>query len=131
VAERRCALRLTRRYDASPAEVWRALTDPESLGRWLSSREVGSLDAEAELELALGEDEPVTVRVRERELGRVLELDWDADGDPSTVRFELRPDGQGGTLLVLDHGRLDERVGMRYMDGWVKALERLRGRLDP
>ena len=107
------------------------MTDPDSLRRWLSSHEVRPLDAEAELELALGEDEPVTVRVRERQDGRVLELDWDTGGDPSTVRFELRPDGQGGTLLVLDHVRLDERVGMRYMDGWVKALERLRGRLGP
>src|SRR2546428_51244 len=31
----RCAVRLTRRYAAGPAEVWRALTEPDSIERWL------------------------------------------------------------------------------------------------
>jgi len=55
-----CELRLTRRYDATPAEVWAALTEPESLERRLA-----------------------------------------ADGE--------------GTLLVLDHRRIDERFGMTYI----------------
>jgi uncharacterized protein YndB with AHSA1/START domain len=111
--------------------VWLALTEPDSLRRWLTPAEVGPLSPGAELELSLGGDEPVTARVREVEPGRVLELEWDVGRDPSTVRFELRPDGEGGTMLVLDHARMDEPVGMRNMGRWVEALERLQRRLEP
>jgi uncharacterized protein YndB with AHSA1/START domain len=34
-AEGHCAVRLTRRYPEPPAEVWEALTEPDSLARWL------------------------------------------------------------------------------------------------
>ena len=36
MSEERCAARFTHRYDAALAEVWRALTEPESLTRWLA-----------------------------------------------------------------------------------------------
>ena len=124
-------MRLTRRYGVPPEEVWRALTEPDSLSRWLSPHDGGPLEAGAELELALGEEAPVTARVQELERDRVLELEWDAARDPSTVRFELRPDGEGGTVLVLDHSRIDERIGMRYMERWAQALDRLRRRVAP
>jgi uncharacterized protein YndB with AHSA1/START domain len=130
VVESRCSLRLTRRIAAPPEEVWRALTEPESLRRWLAPRAEGGLESAAELDLALGSGEPIVARVREVEHARVLELDWDVGGDPSTVRFELRPDGRGGTVLVLDHARIDERVGMRYLDEWARAIERLQRRLE-
>ena len=122
--------RIVRDYRHSPAKVWRALTEPDSLRRWLAPRAEGGLERGAELDLALGNGEPVVARVREVEHQRVLELDWDVGGDPWTVRFELRPDGRGGTVLVLDHARIDERVGMRYLDEWVRAIERLQRRLE-
>lgn len=64
-------------------------------------------------------------RVREVEVGSVLELDWNFAGEePSVVRFELEPDGDG-TLLVLDHHRIDEPVGMAYIQRWSRAFARL------
>ena len=125
MAEGQCSVRVTRRIAAPPDEVWAALTEPESLRRWLSPGGAGGLEPGADLELALGDEAPVRVRVRHLDPGRALELDWDTDADPSAVRFELEPDGAGGTRLVLDHSRLDERVGMRYMRHWPEALERL------
>ena len=99
-----CSLRLTRRYAEPPAEVWRALTEPASLGRWLRP----------------GFDVPQT----EVEPGWVLELDWRPPGEePSVVRIELTPDG-AGTILVLDHARIDARVGMQAMRFWIGALTR-------
>ena len=130
MADGECSLRLTRRIAAPPEEVWQALTDPESLHRWHSPPVGGPLEPGAELELAFGDDEPVVALVRELERELVLELDWDTGHDPSTVRFELRPDGEGGTVLVLDHSRIDERFGMRYLDRWVAALDRLQRRFD-
>ena len=103
-----CALRFTRHYDASPAVVWAALTEPGSLARWLGPL-AGSLDG----------------CVRASEAGRFLELDWEPPGEqPSVVCFELRANG-AGTVLVLDHRRIDARRGMRTMRLWERHLEQL------
>jgi uncharacterized protein YndB with AHSA1/START domain len=98
-----CALRLTRRYSAPPAEVWLALTDPDSVARWLGR--------------------PLGVVLRE-EPPHLLELDWSGEGEPaSTVRFELS-DADGGTLLVLDHRGIAAPRGMAAMGFWTRALDR-------
>jgi uncharacterized protein YndB with AHSA1/START domain len=103
-----CALRLTRYYAAAPDVVWAALTEPASRTRWLGPI-AGTLDA----------------RVRAAEPERLLELDWAPPGEPpSIVRFELRADG-AGTELVLDHRRLDARLGMRALRLWEGHLSRL------
>ena len=98
-----CALRLTRRYAAPPAEVWLALTDPESVARWLG-RPLGAV---------IREDPP-----------HLLELDWSTAGEPaSTVRFELSA-ADGGTLLVLDHRGIAAPRGMAAMGFWTRAFDR-------
>jgi uncharacterized protein YndB with AHSA1/START domain len=100
----RCAVRLTRRYAEAPAEVWRALTEPESLARWLRP----------------GFDVPQLV-----DPGRVLELEWCPPGEePSRVRVELTPEGNG-TLLVLDHARIEAERGMGAIGFWTGAVSRL------
>lgn len=97
-----CSLRLIRRYDEPPADVWRALTEPESLDRWLRPG--------------------FPVPQREVEAERVLELDWRPPGEePSVVRIELAPDGSG-TTLVLDHARIEAVRGMAAMRFWFAAL---------
>ena len=103
-----CSLRVTRYYDASPAEVWATLTDPGSLARWLGPM------ADA-----------LRANVRSLEAERLLEVDWAPPGEErSVVQFELRPDGVG-TVLVLDHRRIDARRGMRAMSSWEHHLQRL------
>ncbi len=121
-----CAVRLTRRYAATPAEVWRALTDGDSLARWLADVVEIELVAGGALVLALpAGGGRIDARVRAIEAGSVLELDWSYAGeDTSVVRFELEPDGDG-TLLVLDHRRIDEPVGMAYIQRWSRAIARL------
>jgi hypothetical protein len=94
-------LRITRRYDASPDEVWASL---RSLDRWLAP--------------------PPGVTVANEEAGRLLELHWRPDGEPpSLVRMELREDG-ARTLLVLEHLQIEAIRGMRYMQVWMRAVER-------
>lgn len=101
VPDERCSLRVTRRYAAPAEEVWRALTDGRSLARWLGSA---------------WPSEP-----REVEEGRVLEVDWPG---ASLVRVELREDG-AGTVLTLDHDRIEAAAGMRAIGLWSGALDRL------
>jgi hypothetical protein len=110
VSDERSALRFTRRYTASIDEVWAALTEPESTARWLGS--------------------PTDGVARTVEPGRVLELDWARPGEAeSLVRFELSAEGSG-TLLILEHTRLDADVCMRYMTFWEPRLRRLGDGLD-
>ena len=71
----------------------------------------------------------VEARVREIEPGQVLELDWRYGGEePSIVRFELSEDGEE-TVLVLEHSRIDESLGMAYIARWTGAVERLGERI--
>ena len=106
MAEEHAALRFTRRYSASLDEVWRALTEPGAVSRWL------------------GPPADVEARMRTVESGRVLELDWKRRGESdSLVRFELAPDG-AGTVLVVDHSLLDARVCMGYLGFWAPHLDR-------
>jgi uncharacterized protein YndB with AHSA1/START domain len=119
-----CEVRYTRYYRAAPDEVWAALTEPESLARWLAPTGEVALRRGGPFELRL-DGETMKGRVRAVEPSRLLELDWaTGDEEPSIVRFELTPD-RAGTLLVLDHRRIDARVGMRYMARWATHLERL------
>jgi uncharacterized protein YndB with AHSA1/START domain len=97
----RCALRLSRRYDAAPGEVWTALSD---LDRWLAP--------------------PDGVRVRRAEPERRLELDWRPPGEPpSEVVVELRAEG-AQTVVVIEHTQIEATRGMGYIAAWGRALER-------
>jgi uncharacterized protein YndB with AHSA1/START domain len=108
--DRRCTARFTRRYDATITEVWQALTDRESLARWLAP--------------------PPGVTVARAEAGRALELDWRPPGEPpSVVRIDLRAEDER-TVLVLEHSRIDAVLGMRYMRDWFSALERFDAALE-
>jgi activator of Hsp90 ATPase-like protein len=94
-------LRFTRRLPHPPAKVWRAITEPEHLAAWFP-------DAGVEPEV-LAADAP-----------RALDLRWGTD----RLRFELRPDGGGTELTLLD--TLDA-VGKAARDGagWHVCLEDL------
>jgi uncharacterized protein YndB with AHSA1/START domain len=117
-----CEVRLTRHYRAAPDEVWAALTDPDSLGRWLAAPVEIDLHSGGSFRLQLSERETMDGRVRAVEPPRTLELDWIRAGEePSVIRFDLRPEGEG-TVLVLDHRRIEAEIGMRYAAVWERRL---------
>jgi uncharacterized protein YndB with AHSA1/START domain len=125
-----CEVRYTRYYRAKRDEVWAALTEPESLARWLGPTDEVALRRDGPFEPRL-DRAPVRGRVRALEPSRLLELDWiEADEPPSIVRFELRSDGSG-TVLVLDHRRIDARVGMLSLTRWGSRLARLDRVVEP
>jgi uncharacterized protein YndB with AHSA1/START domain len=95
-------VRVQRRYDATPAEIWAALTDPESVRRWL------------------GRPMPGAVTIVEAQ--RVLEVEWNLPGEPaSRVRFELHAE-ENGVRLVVDHRGLDRAASTGYGEGWKVHL---------
>lgn len=119
-----CEVRFTRYYSATPDEVWAALTEPDSVARWLAPVCEIELSPGGPFELEL-EHWTMQGRIRALEPARLLELDWvDVDAAPSIVRVELSQDGDG-TTLVLDHRQIDARIGMRYTARWELSLARL------
>lgn len=118
-------VRFERRYDAPPEQVWAALTEPEQLGGWLARAVRWSLAPGDEYELAF-DDGSAGGRVVAVEAERLLELTWSSPGEPeSVVRFELRPAGGGGCVLVLEHTRLTGEARAGYGAGWQSHLENL------
>lgn len=89
-------LRLERRYDQSVDRVWRALTEPDELGRWF----------------------PGGLTVRDSEPPRVLVAGWQGDG---TLRFELRPEGDG-CVLTFTHSFGDREQAALAAAGWDRCF---------
>jgi uncharacterized protein YndB with AHSA1/START domain len=126
----------------SPAKVWRALTDPELLGRWLMPNDF-------KLELghrftfrtapmpAVGFDGVVRCRVLAIEDQRLLRLSWcGGRGLDSTLTWRLAPEGRG-TRLFLEHAGFDpddpiqRQAHERMGNGWRShVLRRLKDCLD-
>jgi uncharacterized protein YndB with AHSA1/START domain len=125
--DERMSVRFERLYDATPAELWAALTDPTQIRGWLAEATRFELAVGGEIELRFGDGDGELTRGRIRELqpGRVLEYDWHTEGEASSVvRFELVGQEQG-TLLVLDHRHLDPDSAPGYGAGWQAHLEAL------
>ena len=81
--------------DAPPEKVWRALTIPEYLARWLKP--------EQHIDLAVvtaEENKSLTYRWRESGQGAIV------GAEDSVVTFELTPMLDGGTWFKLTHAPL-------------------------
>ncbi|HET8653391.1 MAG TPA: SRPBCC family protein [Gaiellaceae bacterium] len=129
----RCGVRFERRYDASPEELWSALTEPDRLRRWLA--DVAELDLRVGGRFLLRWQESDGTQETDGTIlaldpGRVIELNWTYPGEPDSVaRFELRPDGNG-TILVLDHRGLPPGSIAGYGAGWHSHLDSLAAHLS-
>jgi len=124
----RWQLRFTRRLPHPPERVWQALTDPEHLAAWFPTTIEGERTAGASLRFAHrdGAAPPVEGRMLACTPPSVLEFAW---GDDETLRFEVRPDGEGSVLTLVN--TFDE-VGKAARDGagWHACLDVLTHHLD-
>ena len=124
-------VRFERRYDVSVDELWNALVDPDQLRGWLAETVLEPrVGGRFEIRFGDAPGERAWGVVRELEPQRVLELDWEYEGEPpSVVRFELRPEEEG-TTLVLDHRLLADAAAAGYAAGWHAHLDALADRLE-
>jgi len=117
------ALQFERRYEATPDEVWAALTEPESISRWLF--------ADAVLEPRVGGD--FSLRWDENEAGgsvlvweppSTLEVEWDEPDVRSILRIEITA-VENGTALALEHRNITRKAAIGMGAGWHAHLEAL------
>ncbi len=121
-------VRFERLYDATPAELWNAITDPEQIKGWLAHTTRWTLTLGDEWSIRFDDGE-VGGRVVEVDVGRVLELTWVEEDSESVLRFEIVP-RDTGSLLVLDHSRLPAESRPGFGAGWQAHLEALAALLD-
>ena len=118
----RRAVRFERLYDATPEELWGALTLPEQLARWLAPAEfeprVGG-----RIVLRFEEDDVMHGEVLRFEPPRLLEYSW-REQEESVVTFELRPEGDR-TRRVLEHRQLPATEAASFGAGWHAHLDSL------
>lgn len=120
----RRAVRFVRRYAVSRAELWSAITDPDRMARWAFRGEFEPWRG-GTLHFDYGEAGSAHGTVIEWDEPSVLEYEWGADTDmPWHIRFALRDDGEGGTVLTFDHFLPDPAIP-EFAAGWHWHLDRL------
>jgi uncharacterized protein YndB with AHSA1/START domain len=100
----RGALSFDYELEAPPAKVWRALTVPEFVEKWLPAQVA---DQEAEASKAEGDERaPVSLRLLESDPGRSVRYLWREEAGPHTpsiVTFRISPNESGGTRFRVVH----------------------------
>lgn len=127
-----------------PARVWRALTDPELLARWLMPNDFQPVPGHrftfrTDPRPEAGFDGVVHCQVLAVEPPRLLRISWRGGRLDTTVTWTLVPEGSGTRLLVehdgFDPGDPVQQSTRRIMGaGWrshlMPALEAILARED-
>ncbi|WP_339630309.1 SRPBCC domain-containing protein [uncultured Sneathiella sp.] len=135
-------LTLERTFAANPETVFSYVTEEENLLKWWGPE--GMTVPEYVLDLtqpgpwssvmvnAEGERYKVTGEVVAVDPPHSVELTWawhdenDARGHESRIRFEVTPNGSGGTQFRLIHAGLsDDEAAASHTEGWTSALRKL------
>ena len=123
----RWRIRFRRRLAHPPERVWRSLTEPEHLKSWFPDRVTGEWRVGARLRFvdAGNQAQGFEGEVLAYDPPTLLEFTWGQD----TLRFEIEPDGQGATLVLL---HTFDQLGKAARDaaGWHACLDALEQELD-
>lgn len=136
-------VRIRRRIEATPPEVFEAWTDAEGMRQWMRPGDMA--DAECDLDVREGGEfrimmiTPDGQRLEHRGEYRVVDpprrlvFTWISPGTQqreTLVTVELS-DHDGGTELVLTHERLpDETAAERHEGGWGSIVQKLAEALE-
>lgn len=136
----RTVIEIDQFYPQPPGRVWRALTTPESMGRWLMEPEgfqpvVGTRFAfHGQPMPSVGFSGAIAGEVLAVVEGEELSISWaDARSDKPAawvVTWMLRPEGHG-TRVILRHTGFDpddevQQRSRRFMDsGWTRIAAQL------
>ena len=133
-------LNYERRLSYSREVVWKAITDPKEIFRWLPDYQ-GTFEGYKGGVIDLFNTvsgSHVTGNILVWDLHSVFEYEWHIDpnqifpnGEPeSVIRWELKQDGHSDTLLIVTHSRLTKSTALRLAPGWHAYLDRLEAILN-
>lgn len=131
------SLTIKRRFNAPPAKVFAAWTDPRKVARWMGPADTKQVEAECDLrvggryhfKLIMTTDEhDVSGVYREIVPDTKLSFTWAWKSTPereSLVTLTFKEDS-GGTIMTLLHEQFfDEDARDRHQHGWNGTMERL------
>ncbi len=137
------SLTIKRRFNAPPAKVYAAWTDPEKMKRWMGPGEVKTVRAESDVRAggryrilmvnSAGEEHDVSGVYREVITNEKLVYTWAWKSTPereSLVTVTFKPDGEGTLFTLLHEQFFDEDARDRHNGGWNGALEKLAAFLE-
>ncbi|MDR6873088.1 uncharacterized protein YndB with AHSA1/START domain [Bosea sp. BE125] len=132
------SLTMKRRLNASPAEVYRAWTDPKLLTRWFGPENVETLEAELDVRVGgvyrivmlenTGERHQVSGAYHEVVANERLVFSWSWVTTPervSRVTVTLKPDGDITILTLLHEQLFDEQAVKGHTHGWTGSMVKL------
>ncbi len=132
------SLTLKRRFNAPPAKVFAAWTDPEKVSRWMGPGEVKVLKVESDprvggryrwlMQAPSGEQHDVSGVYREVIPDRKLVFTWAWKTTPereTLVTVEIKPDGTGSIMTLTHEQFFDEDTRDRHNQGWTGAIEKM------
>lgn len=132
------SLTIKRRFNAAPAKVFAAWTDPEKVKRWMSPGEVKMLSAENDariggrfrwvMQAPDGEHHDVSGVYREVIPNEKLVFTWAWISTPereSLVTLTFKADGDGTLFTIVHEQFFDETARDNHNKGWTSAMEKL------
>lgn len=131
------SLTIKRRFNAAPAKVFAAFTDPEKMSRWLGPPDVIKVETGTDLRVGgryfirmiLANDEHnVSGVYREIVPNEKLVFTWAWKSTPereSLVTVTIKPDGDGSIMTLLHEQFFDEAARDNHNKGWTAIIDRL------
>jgi uncharacterized protein YndB with AHSA1/START domain len=115
----------------APAKVWRALTDPQLLAKWLMTTDMKLAVGQSftfKMPPTQGWDGVVSCEMKEIELHKRLRYSWASLGLDTVVTWTLAPTSKGGTLLRLEQsGFPTGKAQLPYFEGAKMGWQNMAG----
>lgn len=111
------AVTFERRYDTSPDDLWRTVTEPERLARWFAPV-AGELREGGQFTIHFDDADVPVCRVEKCDTPTSFAWTWHHSTSTSRVEVEVHPEGSG-SRLVLRHERIQSPD---YAAGWQAHL---------
>ena len=132
------SLTVKRRFNAPPAKVFQAWTDPEKVKRWMGPGEVVALSAESDartggryrwvMRAPNGEEHDVSGVYHEVIPNEKLVFSWAWKSTPereSLVTVTFKQDGSGTIMTLMHEQFFDEKARDDHNRGWTGTMDKL------
>ena len=115
-----------RKTNQSVEAVWAMLTDNNKLGKWFEELRAGDLRKGGFMKFYIPDVMDEKLNIMDFKPNSVLEFDWFGD----VIRFELYPEDDGCTLILLEKVKTITEQTKKDLAGWHVCLDVIIALLD-